>query len=152
MKLIPVLVLVATVGALSSSANAAWQAIPGTTCSPALGSQSSQFNTINDTGLVRVGAGSAWVSCPLHRTLFVRQTVYVNLNHPSARETTCKVIHADYLTGASRSVAIVARGTGNVYAGFNTSTLGTMKDYDTYSVSCNVAQGTTIRGVSWQDN
>lgn len=152
MRWIPVWTLVAVVGVFSSHSNAAWQSIPGTACSPALGSQTSQFNTIGETGLVRVGTGSAWVSCPLHRTMFVRQTLYVNLNHPSTRETSCKVIHADYLTGASRSVSIVARGTGNVYAGFNTSGLGTMNSYDTYSVSCNIAQGTTIRGVSWQDN
>jgi hypothetical protein len=152
MKLIPVWGLVAVMGILSTSSHAAWQAIPGAACKAALGSQTSQFNTVGDTGLIRIAANSAWVSCPLQRTMFVRQTLYVNLNHPSARETTCKVVHADYLTGASRSVSIVARGTGNVYAGFNTSSLGTMNNYDTYSVSCNLAQGTTVRGVSWQDN
>lgn len=152
MKLISGLMLAATIGVLSSGANAAWQSIPGTACKPQLGSQASQFNTIGETGLARVGANSAWVACPLQRTMFVRQTLYVNLNHPSARETVCKVIHSNYSTGVARSVSIVARGTGNVYAGFNTSGLGTMDIYDTYSVSCNVAQGTTIRGVSWQDN
>lgn len=151
MRLVSILA-VGTLMALAGSANAAWQSIPGSACSPALGSQTNQFNKIGETGLVRIGANSAWVACPLHRTMFVRQTVYVNLHHPSARETNCKVIHSDYLTGASRSMTIVARGTGNVYAGFNTATLGTMNSYDTYSVSCNVAQGTTVRGVSWQDN
>lgn len=152
MKLISGLMLAATIGVLSSGANAAWQSIPGGACSPLLGKQTNQFNKIGDTGLVRIGANSAWVACPLQRTMFVRQTLYVNLNHPSARETVCKVVHSNYLTGVARSVSIVARGTGNVYAGFNTSGLGTMELYDTYSVSCNVAQGTTIRGVSWQDN
>ncbi|HPY39576.1 MAG TPA: hypothetical protein PLM98_03575 [Thiolinea sp.] len=152
MKLVTTLALAATVGVLSTSANAAWQASPGTTCHAALGSQTNQFNTIGDTGFVRIGANSAWVSCPIHRTMLVRQIVYVNLNHPSARETTCKVIHSDYQTGANREMSIVARGTGNVYAGFNVSTLGAMNNYDTYSISCNVAQGTTVRGFSWQDN
>lgn len=152
MRLGSVLALTALVSVLNTGAQAAWQSIPGVACSAALGSQASQFNAVGETGLVRVGASSAWVSCPLQRTMFVRQTVYVNLNHPSARTTSCKVIHSDYLTGASRSMTITASGTGNVYAGFNTSTLGTMNNYDTYSVSCNVSQGTTVRGVSWQDN
>ncbi|TXH69427.1 MAG: hypothetical protein E6Q85_08390 [Thiothrix sp.] len=151
MRLFSMLAVTALV-ALGSQAQAAWQSIPGSDCSAALGSQTNQFNVIGDTGFVRIGANSAWVTCPIQRTMFVRNILYVNLNHPSARETNCKVIHSDYLTGVSRSMAIVARGTGNVFAGFDTRTLGTMQDYDTYSVSCNIAQGTTVRGVSWQDN
>ncbi|MFZ1570955.1 MAG: hypothetical protein WAT29_19220 [Thiolinea sp.] len=152
MRLVPSLLLAATIGVLSSGASAAWQSIPGAACSPQLGNQTTQFNVVNDTGLARVGANSAWVSCPIHRTMLVRQILYVNLNHPAARETACKVVHSNYFTGVARTMVINARGTGNVVAGFNTSTLGTMEAYDTYSVSCNVAQGTTIRGVSWQDN
>lgn len=152
MRLGSVLASTALLAILSTSAQAAWQSIPGAACSPLLGNQTTQFNKVGDTGYARIGTGSAWVSCPLHRTMFVRKVLYVNLNHPSARETTCKVVHSDYSTGAGFSVSVVARGTGNVVAGFNTSNLGTMANYDTYSVSCNVAQGTTIRGVSWEDN
>lgn len=152
MRLGSILALTALVGVLSTNANAAWQSTPGAACSPMLGNQSNQFNKIGDTGLTRVGSGSAWVSCPIHRTMLVRQYLYVNLNHPSARETLCKVVHSDYSTGAGYSISITARGTGNVVAGFNTASLGAMSNYDTYTVSCNIAQGTTVRGVSWQDN
>ncbi|HMT91632.1 hypothetical protein [uncultured Thiothrix sp.] len=154
MRLGSVLTSTALLAVLSTSAQAAWQSIPGAACSPLLGNQTTQFNKVGDTGYARIGAGSAWVSCPLHRTMFVRKLVYVNLNHPSARGTLCKIMRSNYLTGAANSSSATAQGTGNVVAGFNINitALGTMAAYDTYSVSCNVAQGTTIRGVSWEDN
>lgn len=154
MRLVSILASTTLLAALSTSTQAAWQSIPGAACSPMLGQQTTQFNKVNETGLARVGSGSAWISCPLHRTMFIRQVIYVNFNHPTTRETLCKITRSDYATGAMVSLSATARGTGNVYAGFNVnnSALGTMNTYDTYSVSCNVAQGTTIRGVSWQDN
>ena len=136
----------------SEGVAAAWQSSPGSACESATGSQISLYNKVGDTGLVRTGSSSGWVSCPIHRTLLVRGTVYVNLFHPTGRTTTCKLVRSDYQTGASKSVSASTTGTGNRFVQLSGANLGTMQTWDVFTISCNVAQGTVIRGTSWADN
>lgn len=146
------LILLASASFFSRGALAAWQTLPGNACVSSLGTQTSLYNVSGDTGLVRTGSSPGWLTCPIHRNLLVRKTVYVNLNHPTGRTTTCKVVRSNYSTGASSTSSGSKTGTGNLTITLSAANLGEVQNGDTFTISCNVAQGTILRGTSWEDN
>lgn len=146
------LILLASASFFSQGALAALQTLPGSACVSSLGTQTSLYNVNGDTGLVRTGSSTGWLTCPIQRNLQVRKKLYVNLNHPTGRTTTCKVVRSNYSTGASSTSSASITGTGNVVINLSAATLGAAQAGDTFTISCNVAQGTILRGTSWEDN
>ncbi len=141
-KLYSSLLLIA-LGGYSAQSMAGTTTAPGVSCQPYYGSQSSYVQAGGYTGLYAKQAVS--VMCPL-TTGSSPYNVYININHPSSRSTTCYLGRANDYTGAISWTSGTVSGSGNYSKYFSTPSGGS---YDTYAFYCDLAAGTTIRGVDW---